>query len=98
LPSGAVRYSAAAGPCGIPSTARALAVNVTATEPTHAGHLRVYPAASGVPEASFVNYAAGSTRANSGVVGLGPSSEFVVAVGQAAGTVHVIVDVVGYFR
>jgi uncharacterized repeat protein (TIGR01451 family) len=98
LPPGPARYSAAAGPCGIPGSARAIAVNVTATEPSHSGFLKVYPANSGIPDASSMNYAPGSTRANNGVVGLDASSGFVVEVGQAAGTVHVIVDVVGYFQ
>lgn len=98
LSSGPARYTAGAGACGVPYAARALAVNVTATQPTAAGYLKLYPDDAGPPLASFVNYQAGQTRSNNGVIGLDASSRFVVEVGQAGGTVHLIVDVVGYFQ
>jgi hypothetical protein len=87
-----------AGGCGISAEAGALAVNVTVTEPTMAGHLKVYPAGDAASPSSFINYGAGQTRANSGIVGLNGGSSFMVDVNQASGSAHVIIDVFGYFR
>jgi hypothetical protein len=84
--------------CGVPSTARALAGNVTVTRASFPGHLRLYPAGHRAPGASFLNYGSESTRSNNGVIGLDGSSRFVVEVDQEWGSVHVIIDVVGYFE
>jgi len=46
-----------------------------------------------------INYSAGQTRANNAIVTLGGATgSLVVFSGQAAGAVHVIVDVNGYFE
>jgi hypothetical protein len=82
----------------VPLTARAVSLNLTVTAATSVGHLRLFPAGGAEPLASALNYAAGLTRANNAIVGLGGAGEIAVRVGQAAGTVHVIVDVNGYFE
>jgi hypothetical protein len=87
-----------AGHCGIPPEATAVALNVTVTAPTSQGHLRLFPDGSPPPLASVNNYSPGQTRANNAVIPLGTSGSLDVFVGQASGTVHVIVDVSGYFR
>jgi hypothetical protein len=53
-----------------------------------------------VPLVSTINYGAGQTRSNNAVVSLsgGFVGRLAVKVGQASGTVHVILDVVGYFE
>ena len=84
--------------CGVEYGARALALNVTVTGATAAGNVRVYPAYSPVPNVSVVNYAAGQTRAGNVVTGLSPQGDLAVRASQASGTVHVILDVVGYFE
>jgi hypothetical protein len=86
-----------AGTCGIPTTARAISFNVTATQPTTAGHLRIFPAASLTPLASSINYSAGQTRANNGIALLG-TGHLNVSCHQSSGTTHVIIDVNGYFE
>jgi hypothetical protein len=83
--------------CGIPPTALAIAVNVAVTAPTAAGNLRVFPGGLSLPVASTINYGANQTRANDAVVGLGAGT-LEIYCGQASGTVHVIVDVSGYFQ
>ena len=82
--------------CGVPSTARAASVNVTVTAPTQDGDLRLYGAGSGLPFASAVNYGLGQTRANNAIVPLGTLGKIAVHLDQAAGSVHVILDVNGY--
>jgi hypothetical protein len=92
------RLALAGAPCAVPATARAVSLNVTVTGPTSAGHLRLFPAGGAEPLASALNYTAGLTRAKNAIVGLGGAGEIAVRVEQAAGTVHVIVDVNGYFE
>lgn len=82
--------------CGIPASAVTLAVNVTVTAPSAAGHLTVYSGFE-VPPTSTLNYQAGQTRANNAIVPLDPGSFRIRSV-QPSGTVHVIIDVTGYFE
>ncbi len=65
---------------------------------TATGDLRVYPTGMAPPLVSAVNYAAGQTRAGNGVLTLGAAGDFVVESDQLTGTVHVIIDVSGYFQ
>ncbi len=87
-----------AGGCGLPATAKAVSLNITATRATAGGDLRLYPGRTALPLVSVLNYSAGQTRANSAVVTLNDQGEIGVRVDQASGTVHVIVDVNGYFE
>jgi hypothetical protein len=87
------------GQCGIPASATAISLNVTVTGPDVVGHLVVYPEGSPVPGSSTINFRAGQTRANNAIVRLGAAGAIAVVSGQLpGGTVHVIIDVNGYFR
>jgi len=87
----------AGGQCGIPPDAIALSFNLTVTQGTAGGDLRVYPAGVAAPLVSVINYAPGQVRANNGIVALGAAADFVVKSDQPSGTVQVILDVNGYF-
>jgi hypothetical protein len=87
-----------AGHCGIPADAKAVSLNVTATEPTLQGHVRLFPAGEAPPNISTVNYVAGLTRANNATGILNADGDLAVFVSQASGTVHLVVDVNGYYR
>jgi len=52
MAAGESRTFGLAGRCGIPSSARAVAVNLTVTAPTTRGNLRLYPANQAVPPTS----------------------------------------------
>jgi hypothetical protein len=97
LTANVVRTFGLATFCGIPSTARALSLNVTITGPTGAGNLRVFPGGGAVPLASSINYAPGQTRANSGTFAVNTSGQLAVRA-DGAGTVHLILDVNGYYQ
>ena len=97
LVAGQDRTFTIAGRCGIPSTARAVSINVTVTGPTAPGFLTLFPAGGPPPLASTINFRAGQTRANNAVVTLGGAGDIVVRAGMASGNVHVILDVNGYF-
>jgi hypothetical protein len=86
------------GACGIPGSARALALNVTVTGATQAGHLRLHSSDELVPSSSTVNFQAGQTRANNAVARLGNDGGLSIFCGMASGSVHVVLDVVGYFE
>ena len=92
------RTFVAAGKCGVPVDAKAISINLTATAGTAAGDLRAFAAGTPDPQTPIVNYSAGQTRANNGLVYLGPGGDFILLTGQATGTVHAIVDVNGYFQ
>jgi Leucine-rich repeat (LRR) protein len=88
----------ATGHCELPSSASAVSLNVTVVEPSEAGHLTLYASGSPRPETSSINYSTGQTRANNAIVPLGADGTLAVYVGQASGTVHVVIDVNGYFE
>ncbi|MGH9332345.1 MAG: PKD domain-containing protein, partial [Vicinamibacteria bacterium] len=92
------RVFTAAPSCNIPSSAKAISVNIAVTGATAAGHLRFHPGGTAVPAVSTINYASGQTRSTNAVVSLNSSGELAVYVGQAGGLVHLIVDVNGYFE
>jgi hypothetical protein len=93
------RVFAVADICGIPASAKALSINLTVTQPNAAGNVRLFPAGPTVPNASSINYVAAQTRANNAVVSLNGNAELAAFVGQPAGTtVHLIIDVNGYFE
>jgi len=86
-----------AGQCGIPAGADGVSVNVTVTQSTAAGDLRLFPGAP-PPFVSTINYSSGQTRANNATAVLGIDGGITVHSDQPAGTVHFILDVNGYFQ
>jgi hypothetical protein len=88
------------GLCGIPETARALAINVTVLEPSGNGNLTAFPGDFLIPPlASMLNFRGLQTRANNAIVLLAADGTLgLQAFVSAGGTVHVIVDVSGYFE
>ena len=97
LPAGEGRPFTFAGRCGVPAEARAVSINVAVTLPTDAGFLSLYPGGTPRPLVSTLNFLPGQTRANNAVVPLS-GGELEVFGGLASGSVHVILDVNGYFR
>jgi hypothetical protein len=87
------------GVCGIPSTATAVSVNLTAVGAAAAGHLTLYPGdAAGPPLASNVNFSVAQTRANNAIVLLATNGGTINVKSGSAGTVHFVLDVNGYFQ
>jgi hypothetical protein len=79
---------------GVPSTATAVVLNVTATDTQGVGYLTVYPANIGLPDSSNVNYVAGQSIPNVVVSGVSPDGRVKI---YAYAETHVIVDVAGWF-
>jgi hypothetical protein len=99
VPAGADRVVTAAGRCQIPAGAKAISVNVTAVAPTAAGHLRFFPGDGTPPNASALNFNAGQTRANNAIVMMASSASGTFGFrNSSTASVHVVVDVNGYFE
>ncbi len=84
-----------AGVAGIPVDATALSANFTEVGAPGAGHLTVYNCTATRPTASTLNYYAGETVPNAGLFPLSSGGELCLFSPQ---TVHVVIDVTGYFR
>ncbi len=99
LQSGVTSVLSVSGACGIPAGARALAVNVTAITPTVEGHLVLFPGNYPVPPTSTSNFHAGATVANNMILPLSSdgTGNLAYLASVPGGTVHVAIDVVGYF-
>jgi PKD repeat protein len=99
LSAGGTRHFDLDSVCGIPVTARALALNVTVTQASSAGHLRVWEQGSLMPPTSVINFKAGAARANNALVTLSATGTVSVFCGiGGTGTSHMILDVVGYWE
>jgi endosialidase-like protein len=94
LAAGVPRDFPLQGQCGIPATAAAVSLNVTATNTQGPGFLLLHPQSGAQPLVSTLNYVAAETVANAALVPLGPGGLTVVA--GVAGT-DLILDVDGYF-
>jgi hypothetical protein len=98
LGAGAPRTFPISEACGVPPTAWAVSLNVTVTQPTAAGNVRLFPGGTPAPRTSSLNYAAGATRANNAIAALGSAGDLTALASQASGTVQLILDVNGYFE
>ncbi len=85
-----------AGTRGIPAGAKAVALNVTVTNPRTAGYLTVFPGGQSAPNTSNVNFTSGQTIANSVIVPVGADGKIMVRNGSWD-PADVVVDVVGYY-
>ncbi len=83
-----------AGRGGTPGRLSAVALNLTVTEASGPGYATLYPCGADRPEASTINFAAGSTIANGVIAPAGRDGR--VCIYTSAST-HVIVDVSGSF-
>lgn len=93
IPPAGQRVVVAAGPqCGIPASASAVSLNVTAVTPSARGHLSFRPGTSAL------NFSPGQTRANNAIVALTPGAGTLVCGNSSTASLHVVIDVNGYFE
>lgn len=93
------------GLCGIPVGAKAVSINTTAVGPTGNGFLTLFPTGITAPLVSNINYQAGVPALGNGAIV--PLADQVVnpldirvypRVAAVGGTVHMVIDVTGYFQ
>ncbi len=87
----------AAGTCGVPADARALAVNLTVVAPQAGGVLKLWGAGGPTPLAQVLGFAAGKTRASSTIAPPGALGRLTVR-NDSVQPAHAVLDVSGYFR
>ena len=88
-------------PCGIPSDAHAVAGNLTIVGPTGTGSVVLYPGNYPVPVTNTITFNPGMVRANGVVMPLASDGSATLSVYPTVannGTVHVVLDVSGYFK
>ncbi|MBC7374354.1 MAG: fibronectin type III domain-containing protein [Frankiales bacterium] len=79
----------------LPAGTTAVALNVTAANPTKGSYLVVYPAGKTMPLASNLNYRPGQTIPNMVMVPVGPGNT--ITFYNRLGTVDVVADLLGYY-
>jgi len=80
--------------CGIPSSARAYALNITAQPTASLGFLTAYPTGQDRPLASTLNSWDGQIVPNAAIVSAGTNGAVNLYVSNES---HVVVDIAGYF-
>ncbi|MBK8598093.1 MAG: hypothetical protein IPN83_21455 [Holophagales bacterium] len=98
MSAGVPRLFTINGQCGIPPTARALALNVTVTGQTVAGAIVLIPGGTPAAGTSTLNYVPDKTRANNAIIGVDALGRISAVAEQASGTAHLIIDVNGWFE
>ncbi len=98
LAAGETRSFPLRGACGIPEGAETLALNVTAVSPGSEGSLVVAPSGPAASGSEVVSFAAGRTRAANALAWLGNDGSLAVTAAMPSGSVHVVLDVSGWFE
>jgi hypothetical protein len=101
LTSSVTRVVQLAGRCGIPATARSVSLNLTVLAASGDGFLQAFAGDQAPTSTSTVSFRAGRTQADNAIAQLALDGGGTVALrpySASGGTVHVIVDVSGYFE
>lgn len=89
------------GVCGIPTNAKAVALNATIVSPGTDGYLTLYPANVAKPLAANMTFKGGEPALGNGaIVGLSPTTPDLKAFvfqGTNAHSAHLVLDATGYF-
>jgi Tol biopolymer transport system component len=84
------------GGCGIPASATAVVVSLSAVAPSGPGYLRAWPADEAPPTATLVNYWGGQGVTNTTTVKLSASDQ--ITVRNFTSGAHLVIDVTGYYE
>lgn len=103
MPKGVVRTFTIKGaaPCFIPTTAAAVAFNVTVADPANSGFVALWPFNVPYPDVSTINFIAGENLANGAIVPVtagSPDLNVVAAFEPGPSGVNLILDITGYFQ
>lgn len=99
LTGGNARTFPITGACGVPASATAAALQFTTVAASGAGFLTVYASDISVPGAALMQFGPGQSQIVTNTANLGLSSGGMIAafVSATPVTVHLIIDVYGYF-
>lgn len=97
--NGSRTFALASSPCGVPPSAKAVALNVTAVDPGVPGYLTLHAGGSPLPPTSTLNFFPGRTRANNAILPVASDgSASLAVVSSAPAPVDVVLDVTGWFE
>ncbi|MEJ3749676.1 hypothetical protein WEI85_41255 [Actinomycetes bacterium KLBMP 9797] len=97
VPAGQFIDVSVGGTNGLPTRDIAgAAFNLTVADPTAGGHLAVWPTGAAEPASSLVNFVANEARAAFAIVKVGTEAKVRIR-NMSSGTVHVVVDLQGWF-
>lgn len=86
------------GVCGVPSTAKAVSLNLTAVQSNTGGWMTLWPSNLSRPNVAMISFQASDPAlANGVIVGVSTNPQD-LSVYNNQGTVHVIIDITGYFQ
>jgi hypothetical protein len=86
------------GNCGVPTSAKAVSLNVTITAASTTSFITLWPSGSARPLVSTINFTQNDPAlANGAIVGVSTASSD-LSVYNSSGNVHLILDVTGYFQ
>ncbi len=98
LASGVTRTFNVSGVCGIPASARAVALNLTVVGATGSGNTVLWRSGTAHPATSSINFPTGVTRSSNAIVGLANGALDARSTVSGGGTVQLVIDVSGYFQ
>lgn len=92
LVAGQQRYVQVAAKCGIPTTAVAVAINGTVTNPTNTGDVSFFAGTA------TLYFKTSQTRSNNAILPLTSTYYLIPKAEMPSGSVHLIIDVSGYYQ
>jgi hypothetical protein len=97
--SGTTRSFAVRGVCGVPTSAKAVSLNLAVTGMTLGGYVTLWPSGITQPTISSINFAGTEPAlANGAIVGLSTNAQDLSVFDGSNSAVHIIIDVTGYFQ
>lgn len=94
IPGGTSYQVRVTGTAGVPTTAKAVLVTLTAAKPSGVGYLTAYPKGASRPTASNLNYSPGGSISNSAIVKVGAGGYIALFASVSTPTT---VDISGYW-
>lgn len=86
------------GTCGVPTSAKAVSLNVTIVSPTQFSFLTLWPSGGARPNVSTINFAPTDLSLANGAIVAVSTNAADLSVFNSDGQVHVLLDVTGYFQ
>jgi hypothetical protein len=99
LASATTRSFSIRGTCGVPTTAKAVSLNLAVTGMNAGGYVTLWPSGQSQPVVSSINFSGTDTAlANGAIVGVSANAQDLSAYDGSNSAVHIIIDVTGYFQ
>jgi len=87
------------GVCGVPASAKAVSLNLAVTGMNAGGYVTLWPSDQMQPVVSSINFTGSETAlANGAIVGLSTNAQDLSVYDGSNSSVHIIIDVTGYFQ